>query len=302
MSNAWSLFVIVGTVVSIIAMFWLIFWSSRQGPEPTGEGGDTGHSWDGLTERNEPLPRWWLWLFILTLIFGLAYLVMFPGLGSQQGVLGWSQEGQYDAEIEKAEARYGPLFAEYAALPDAELVVNTKALSIGKSLFANYCSQCHGSLGRGAASFPNLTDDDWLYGGTLSAITVSISQGRNGVMPALGATFANDAEIDEMVSYVRTMSTGQDTASPAHPKYVALCGVCHGADGAGLTALGAPALNDDIWLYGSSPDAVRHSIVAGRQGQMPAHDRLLGPDRARLLAAYVYSLSRTSESRTASAR
>lgn len=302
MSNAWSLFVIIGTLVSIVAMFWLIFWSSRQGPEPTADNNETGHSWDGLTERNEPLPRWWLWLFILTLIFSIVYLVLFPGLGSQQGMLGWSQESQYTAEIELAEARYAPLFARYAALPDGELITNADALAVGKSLYANYCSQCHGSLGRGAASFPNLTDNDWLYGGSLAAITTSIRQGRNGIMPPLGATFANDAEIDQMVTYVRTLSQGQDTGSPAHGKYVALCGVCHGQDGSGMTALGAPALNDDIWLYGSSPAAVRQSIVEGRNGQMPAHERLLGADRARLLAAYVYSLSRNDKLATANAQ
>ncbi|MEO0580166.1 MAG: cbb3-type cytochrome c oxidase N-terminal domain-containing protein, partial [Pseudomonadota bacterium] len=167
MSNAWSIFVIVGTVITVIATFWLIFWSSSQGPEPSGDGADTGHSWDGLTERNEPLPRWWLWLFILTLIFSIVYLVLFPGLGTQNGLLGWSQEAQYDEEVRAAEERYGPLFAKYAALPDDELVHNAEALAVGRSLFANYCSQCHGSLGRGAASFPHLTDDDWLYGGSL---------------------------------------------------------------------------------------------------------------------------------------
>ncbi|MEM1263849.1 MAG: cytochrome-c oxidase, cbb3-type subunit III [Pseudomonadota bacterium] len=298
MTTGWSVFVIIGTVVTVIASFWLIFWSSAQGPEAP----DTGHSWDGLTERNEPLPRWWLWLFILTLIWGLGYLIMFPGFGSQAGVLGWSQAVQYDEEIATAEARYAPLFERFAALPDDELVASADALAVGRSLFANYCSQCHGSLGRGATAFPNLTDDEWLYGGSLAAITVSIVNGRNGIMPPFGGVFPNDAGLDEMIAYVRQMPTGQDTDSPAHQTYITVCSACHGPTGAGLQALGAPALNDDIWLYGSSPDAIRATIVNGRQGQMPAHGKLLGENRARLLAAYVYSLSNSESIETAAAK
>ncbi len=290
MSTSWSIFIVAGTVISIIATFWLILWSGRQGPD---NAKDTGHVWDGLTERNEPLPRWWLGLFVITLVFAIGYLVIFPGLGNFSGTSDWSQQAQYDAEIAKAEARYAPIFAQFADMPPEQLVENTEALSIGRSLFSNYCIQCHGSAGYGAASFPNLTDDDWLYGSSLDSIEYAILNGRNGIMPALGAVFSNDAALDDMVGYVRNMSAGQDESSPAHGQYLAVCGACHGPTGDGNQALGAPRLNDDIWLYGSSPGMVRDVIVNGRQNMMPAHRKLVGEDRARLLAAYVYSLSAT---------
>ena len=291
MSQGWSLFVIIGTVVTLIASFWLIYWSGSQGPEPTEDSTDTGHTWDGLTENNFPLPRWWLWLFILTLIYSAAYMIYYPGFGNYAGLATWSQEGQYDQEMAVAEARYGPLFAGLAALPPEKVVTDTEALGVGKSLFANYCSQCHGSLGYGGPSFPNLTDDDWLYGGTLEAIEASILNGRQGVMPPLGAVFADEAALDAMVGYVQNLSAGPDTESPAHAQYLGLCSACHGPAGDGLQALGAPRLNDDIWLYGSSDQAIRNAIVNGLNGNMPAHRALIGEDRARLLAAYVYSLS-----------
>jgi len=172
-----------------------------------------------------------------------------------------------------------------------DLVNDPDALSIGASLFANYCSQCHGSGALGARGFPNLTDDDWLYGGSPAQIEQSIMSGRTGIMPPLGAVFASDEALNEMVSYVQAMPDGMDTSSPAHTQYMTLCIACHGADGSGMQALGAPNLTDDIWLYSSSPQQIRKTIVEGRTGAMPAHGHLIGPDRARVLAAYVYSLS-----------
>ncbi len=289
MSTGFSLFIIIGTLASIAASFWLIVWSGNQGPELTQS--DTGHEWDGLRESNNPLPRWWLWLFVITLIWGAGYLIWYPGLGNFGGTSGWTQYTQYDAEVEAAEAKYGPLFAQYASLPHDELVKNEEALAVGRSLFANYCSQCHGSAGYGAASFPNLADNDWLYGNSLETIEYTILNGRNGIMPALGSVFADDAALDEMVAYVRDMSAGQDTSSPAHQQYLTVCSACHGATGDGNQALGAPRLNDDIWLYGSNPKVVADIISNGRQNRMPAHKQLVGEDRARLTAAYVLSLS-----------
>ncbi|MEM7611532.1 MAG: cytochrome-c oxidase, cbb3-type subunit III [Pseudomonadota bacterium] len=291
MSNSWSIFVIVGTLVSIVATFWLIVWSGRQGPTPSETVKDTGHVWDGLTERNEPLPRWWLGLFVLTLFFGIAYLVIFPGMGAFAGTSNWSQQSQYEAEVAAAEAKYAPLFARFAQMPVEELVKNEEALSIGRSLFSNYCIQCHGSLGYGAASFPNLTDQDFLYGDSFASIQQTIVNGRNGIMPALGAVFPDAGAVDQMVEYVRDMSVEQDASSPAHTQYITLCAACHGATGDGNIALGAPRLNDDIWLHGSSPEVVADIIINGRNNAMPAHGNLVGEDRARLLAAYAYSLS-----------
>ncbi|MEL6868266.1 MAG: cytochrome-c oxidase, cbb3-type subunit III [Pseudomonadota bacterium] len=291
MSQGMSWFVIIGTLLSIIATFWLIVWAGRQGPQAEEGAENTGHVWDGLVERNEPLPRWWLGLFVLTLVFGVGYLVWYPGMGAFAGTSGWSQAAQYDEEVQAAEARYGAIFAAFRDMPATEIVHDEDALRIGRSLFSNYCTQCHGSLGYGAASFPNLADSDWLYGGDLASINTSILNGRKGLMPALGAVFADDAALSGMVEYVRNLSISQDTSAPAHGQYIALCSACHGATGDGMTALGAPRLNDDVWLYGSSPETIRETIVNGRQGVMPAHDKFLGEDRVRLIAAYVYSLS-----------
>jgi cytochrome c oxidase cbb3-type subunit 3 len=212
-------------------------------------------------------------------------------MGDFKGMGDWSQEGQYAEEVAAAEARYGPVFAAFGAMDVTELANNQEALGIGASLFQNYCSQCHGSTAQGARGFPNLTDDEWLYGGSPQQIEQSIVAGRSGVMPPLAAVFASDEALDEMVRYVQAMPDGMDTASPAHTQYMTLCIACHGPTGAGVQALGAPSLVDDIWLYGSSPTEIRRSIVEGRNGVMPANGKLVGADRARILAAYVYSLS-----------
>jgi len=219
------------------------------------------------------------------------YLIYFPGMGDYEGVGGWSQEQQYADEMAAAEAKYGPIFAQYSGRDIAELSKEPGALSIGASLFSNYCAQCHGSSAMGARGFPDLTDNDWLYGGSTAQIEQSIANGRSGIMPALGAVFASDEEIEAMVSYVQAMQDGLDTSSPAHGKYMSLCVACHGPDGSGNVLLGAPSLIDDTWLYGSSAQEIRKSIVEGRNGVMPANGPLLGPDRTRILAAYVYSLS-----------
>jgi cytochrome c oxidase cbb3-type subunit 3 len=292
MSSVWNWFVIIGTVGSMLACVWLIAWTNRQRASKEEIAESEAHVWDeDVRELNNPLPMWWLWLFILTIIWSVGYLIYYPGLGSYAGSSDWSQESQYDAEVAAAEARYGPIFAKYGAMEVTDLINDPDALSIGASLFANYCSQCHGSGALGARGFPNLTDDDWLYGGNPAQIEQSIMSGRTGIMPPLGAVFSSDEAVEEMVRYVQAMPNGMDTSSPAHTQYMTLCIACHGPDGSGMQALGAPNLNDDIWLYGSSPQQIRKTIVEGRTGAMPAHGHLIGPDRARVLAAYVYSLS-----------
>ena len=293
MSNLWSWYVIAGTIASLAACFWLVAYANRQRASDEDIKEAESHVWDeNVRELNNPLPMWWLWLFVGTIIWSAAYLIYYPGLGDFDGVGGWSQEQQYDAEIAAAEAQYGPVFAEFGALPVGELVNNETALGIGFSLYQNYCSQCHGSTAQGARGFPDLTDDEWLYGGSPAQIEQSIVLGRTGVMPPLNAVFGSDEAIEAMVSYVQAMPDGMDTSSSAHTQYMQLCIACHGPTGAGMQALGAPSLVDDTWLYGSSPSEIRKSIVAGRNGVMPAHGDLLGADRARILAAYVYSLSR----------
>jgi cytochrome c oxidase cbb3-type subunit 3 len=293
MSSVWSWYVIAGTAITLVACFWLIVWTNRQRASDEEITEAEGHVWDeNVRELNNPLPMWWLWLFVITVIWSVGYLIYYPGFGNYAGVGEWSQEGQYEAEVAAAEARLGPMFASYGAMSVEQLVNDEKALAIGFSLYQNYCSQCHGSTAQGARGFPNLTDDAWQWGDTPAAIEQSILQGRNGVMPPLDAVFGSEEALDEMVRYVQAMPDGMDTSSPAHTQYMQLCIACHGPDGSGMQALGAPSLVDDNWLYGSSPAEIRKSIVEGRNGVMPAHADLIGPDRARILAAYVYSLSR----------
>ena len=295
MSSIWSWYLIVGTVVSLIACFWLIAWTNRQRQSGDEIAESESHVWDeDIRELNNPLPMWWLYLFIITLVFAVAYVALFPGLGGYAGLLTWSQEDQYEQEIAAAEAKYGPLFASYGAMEVVDLIEDPKALGIGKSLYANYCAQCHGSGGRGARGFPNLTDGAWLYGGAPDQIEHSIVHGRSGVMPALGAALGSEENVEEMIRYVQSMPDGADTSSPAHTQYTTFCSACHGPDGGGMQMLGAPNLKDDSWLYSSSPKEIGRTILEGRNGVMPAHGELIGADRARILSAYVYSLSRPS--------
>lgn len=293
MSTLTSLLIVVVTLGSMAACIWLIVWTMKERPDEVPQGEEIDHVWDGdLRELNQPMPRWWLYLFYLTIIFGLVYLILYPGLF--QGTKGWTQLTQYEAEMEAAEAKIGPIFAKFRDLPIDQMAADPQALRLGRGLFANHCSTCHGSAGHGATGFPNLTDDDWLYGGTPEQIHASILNGRSGVMPPMAAALPGE-ELDAMVAYVQALSAGGAGAGHevAAAKYAALCGVCHGADGRGMQALGAPNLTDDIWLYGGSRDAIRTTLVDGRNGQMPAHEPIVGADRARLIAAYVYSLSKS---------
>jgi len=292
MSNPWSWYIILGTVISLAACFWLVAYANRQRASAEEIKESESHVWDeNIRELNNPLPMWWLWLFVGTIVWSAFYLVYYPGMGNYGGMSGWSQENQYAEEVAAAEAQYGPMFAAFGAMEVSALVDDPAALGIGASLYQNYCSQCHGSTAQGARGFPNLTDDEWLYGGSPAQIEQSILTGRAGVMPPLNAVFATDEALEEMVRYVQVMPDGMDTESPAHTQYMTLCIACHGPTGAGVQALGAPSLIDDVWLYGSSAAETRRSIVEGRIGEMPGHANLIGPDRARILTAYVYSLS-----------
>jgi cytochrome c oxidase cbb3-type subunit 3 len=292
MSNAWSWYLILGTLVTLVACFWVVAYANKQRASKEEIAESESHVWDeDIRELNNPLPMWWFWLFILTVIWAAFYLLYYPGMGGFAGIGGWSQEQQYEAEVAAAEAEYGPMFAAFAEQDFADLTKDPAALGVGASLYANYCSQCHGSTGMGARGFPNLTDDFWQYGGSPEQIEKSIVDGRSGVMPALGAAIGGDEAIDEMVTYVQSMQDGLDAGSPAHTKYMTLCIACHGPTGSGNQLLGAPSLIDDIWLYGSSPQAIRQTLIQGRNGVMPAHGDLIGADRARILAAYVHSLS-----------
>jgi cytochrome c oxidase cbb3-type subunit III len=293
-SDFWNWWIIGLTLANIFGCWWLITWSSKKRPGEAAVGDVTGHKWDEtLEEYNNPLPRWWLWLFYITLVFGLGYLVLYPGLGKIPGILGWTPQKQYEQEMTAANDTYGPLFARYASTPVDQLSKDPDAVKIGQRLFVNYCASCHGSDAGGGPGFPNLSDKDWLYGGDGSTIETSILDGRSGTMPPWGPVL-NDKGVDEVSAYVLKLS-GREAdparAAAGEKLFATYCVACHGADGTGNQALGAPNLTDNVWLYGGSPGVIRYTITNGRNGRMPAHRDFLGEDKVHVLAAYIYSLS-----------
>lgn len=296
MTSGWSWFIVILTIVNILACVWLLRWTSkpRSAGEQIGGGADTGHVWDGdLREYNNPLPKWWLWLFYLTVAFGLLYLVFYPGLGNFGGTRGWTQASQYEAEKAAVEARAQELLGPLAALRVEELVHDPQAMSTAHNLFQHNCAQCHGSDGRGAKGFPNLANADWQWGSEPEAVVASIANGRTGVMPPWGDALGAQG-VDEVVAYVQALGgTPADAtlAAAGEQRYMMFCAACHAPDGSGNAALGAPNLTDDVWLYGGDALAIRQTIVAGRNGQMPAWDAKLGEQRVKLLAAYVTKLA-----------
>ncbi len=294
MSDFWSWYIAIITIANILACYWLIKWASKPHANEAAQGEVTGHKWDGdLEEYNNPLPRWWLWLFYFTIVFSLVYLVLYPGLGKYAGTLGWTSAGQYDREIEHANRNYDPIFAEYAKKDIAELAKDSKATKVGQRLFLNYCATCHGSDAGGARGFPNLTDNDWLWGGSPAEIKTTIMNGRTGAMPAWG-TVLGDKGVKEVTQYVISLSGRQHDAalaSAGKARFETNCATCHGADGKGNKLFGAPNLTDNIWLYGGSAGVIAQTISKGRNGVMPAHGNFLGENKVHLLAAYIYSLS-----------
>jgi cytochrome c oxidase cbb3-type subunit 3 len=303
-SGFWNLYVIVLTVASLAGCAWLLIVMSKArgaAAPPKGTKDTTGHVWDGdLAEYNNPLPKWWLNLFWITIVFSVVYLVLYPGFGSFPGVLGWSSRGAYTAERQRVDKTVEPLFARYRSMDVREVAADPEARAMGERLFLNYCSQCHGSSALGGRGFPNLTDKDWLYGGEPEAIAATIANGRLGVMPALGAALGPDG-VKNVVAYVRSLSGlphDRLSAQLGKPQFVQTCAACHGADGKGNTAIGAPNLTDDVWLFGSSDAAIAEGVMRGRnlgasEGTlaMPAFKDVLGEGKIHLLAAYVWGLS-----------
>ena len=292
----WNWFIIIPTVIGILAMFPLIF--KNRGTKVTGGFETMGHKWDeDLEEYNHPLPGWWLNMFVITLVFGIVYLILYPGLGNFAGMLGWTSIGQYESQIEQAEKDYGPLFKKYAAVDIETLAKDPEALKTGERLYANYCSVCHGSDARGAKGFPNLRDQNWLYGGQPDQIKTTLLNGRNGVMPpweaVLGA--AGVTEATEYVYGLNGREHDESLAAKGKVHYDTVCVACHGPEGKGNQMLGAPNLTDRIWQYGGSRKSINETLTLGRNGQMPAFKDFLGEDRIHVLTAYVYSLSHEYE-------
>ncbi|MBW8185523.1 cytochrome-c oxidase, cbb3-type subunit III [Shewanella nanhaiensis] len=320
MTDFWSIWISVLTIVVIAGCFILLKLVSKN---TTGveEGESMGHSFDGIEELNNPLPKWWSYMFYITIVFGVVYLALYPGLGNYKGLLGWSssnqsigtengikadsvaaielaaKEGrwvQYDQEVKRADEKFGPIFKAYAETPLEELVKNEEALKVGGRLFLQNCSQCHGSDARGSKGFPNLTDNDWLYGGELATIKTSILNGRHGMMPPKGGLPIEDSEIKGLAEYV-TKLAGRDhdeaLAAQGQASFMKGCFACHGMDATGNKFMGAPNLTNNVWLYGGSRGAIEQSIINGRSGVMPAWKDVLGEEKVHVITAYVYSLS-----------
>ena len=303
----WDYYVAVISIVSVLGCAVFLWSQSRKTIKVTlnaqGDPQTTGHMWDGdLAEFNNPMPRWWILLFYITVAFSVLYLILYPGLGTKwPGVLNWTQNGQYQAEVKDADARFGPIFAAYLKEPIPQLAGNAKAVGIGERLFQTNCAQCHGSDARGGRGFPNLADNDWLYGGTPEAIETSIANGRNGVMPPMAAAVGDKDAVVDVAHYVLSLSDSAHDpvrAARGKEKFVA-CAACHGPEAKGNQALGSPNLTDKIWLYGGTVDAIVQTITNGRgsnsmspgQSAMPAWKQTLGDAQVHLVAAYVWSLS-----------
>jgi cytochrome c oxidase cbb3-type subunit 3 len=298
-SEFWSVYIAVITVASILACG--IFLKTLSGKRVAGSTVETmGHVWDAdLEEFNNPLPKWWMWLFYLTIVFGLIYLVLYPGLGSFPGIFKWSSQGQYHQEQKRAAERFGPIFDKYAAMDLQSVAADPAAREIGQRLYLNYCSQCHASDAQGSRGFPNLTDADWLYGGDPKVIETTILEGRNGMMPALAAAIGTEGTKD-VANYVLSLSGlthDELRATKGKEIFGQTCAACHGADGKGNPALGAPNLTDRTWLYGAGETTIIETVTKGRNGHMPAWKEFLGEAKVHVLAAYVWSLSNQTGSK-----
>jgi len=292
-NSGWSIFVAAVTILGLVACLALLIIASRR--RVMANDNTTGHVWDeDLRELNNPLPRWWMWLFVITVVFAAIYLALYPGLGSMQGSLKWSAHGQYDAEQDKAKAAMAPVYAKFANMSAEDLSKDAQAMGIGERLFLNNCAQCHGSDARGSKGFPNLTDNDWLYGGSLETIIQTITHGRQGTMPPMAAAVGTGEDVRNVAHYVLSLSDSAHNpvyAQLGKPKFAA-CAACHGADGKGNPALGAPNLTDKVWLHGWGEQAIVAMVNGGKVNVMPAQDKLLTPEQIRVLAAYVWQLSR----------
>ena len=294
-NSGWSNYIALVSLVGIVWCIWLLFSQRKAKVVHTADGAvaDTGHVWDGdLRELNNPLPRWWMWMFLLSCIFGLVYLVLFPGLGSYPGVVGYSTDGALMSSMTEANDELKPVYAKYVEMDIEQVAADPKAREMGQRLFLNSCAQCHGSDAGGAKGFPNLTDSDWLYGGSPENIKTTLINGRNGVMPAYG--HLESAQIVDLANYVRSLSgLPADDAKVARGAelFKANCVACHGADGKGNIALGAPNLTDKTWLYGGSEATIVETLTKGRMAMMPSQDKVLSPEKIHLLTAYVWGLS-----------
>jgi len=292
-SGFWSVYVAGITLAGILGCGVLLWLTSRKKVK-AGADNSTGHVWDeNLTEMNNPLPLWWVGMFVITIVFALLYLVAYPGLGSYEGNLKWTQADEYQKEVEAARKELEPLYAQFAAKPVEQLAGDPNAMAVGERLFMNNCAQCHGSDARGSKGFPNLADNDWLHGGTPEKIKETITKGRIGMMPPMAAAVGTPEDARNVAHYVLSLSNAPHDSVRAQlgkAKFVA-CGACHGADGKGNQAVGAPNLTDDTWLHGWGEQAILAMVNGGKTNQMPAQEGKLTEAQIHVLASYVWGLS-----------
>ncbi|WP_153774561.1 cytochrome-c oxidase, cbb3-type subunit III [Pseudomonas sp. MNR3A] len=313
MTTFWSTYISVLTIGSLIGLTWLLL-GTRKGQSNNTTDQTMGHSFDGIEEYDNPLPKWWFWLFVGTLVFSVGYLILYPGLGNWKGILpgyenGWTQVNEWQKEMDKADARFGPIFAKFAAMPVEQVAKDPQALKMGARLFASNCSVCHGSDAKGAYGFPNLTDKDWRWGGEPETIKASIMNGRHGVMPGW-AEVIGEQGVADVAGFVLTNLDGRSLPEGAKADvakgkeiFASNCVACHGPEGKGTPAMGAPDLtHPQAFIYGSSFAQLQQTIRYGRQGQMPAQAEIQGSDKVHLLAAYVYSLSHDENAETLTAQ
>jgi len=293
--SGWGWFVAGTTVLGLVFCLALLIIASRR--KVMAQDNTTGHVWDeDLKEMNNPLPRWWMWLFVITVVFAAVYLAFYPGLGSFPGTLKWTSVGQYEAEQARARDAMQSVYAKYVSMNAEQLGQDPAAMGIGQRLFLNNCAQCHGSDGRGSLGFPSLADNDWLGAGTHDYVKTVIAEGRVGVMPPMAAAVGSSEDVKNVAHYVLSLSGSahNSVAAQLGKDKFAVCAACHGADGKGNAALGAPNLTDKIWLHGWGEQAIVNMVTQGKNNAMPAQGRLLTPEQVHVLGAYVLNLSQAT--------
>ncbi len=292
-SSFWPFFISFITIGGIVGCLALLFCTSKV-QQMSDTDNTTGHVYDeDIVEMNNPLPRWWMWLFILTCVFGVAYLIIYPGLGTYKGLLGWSEVKQYELEVAETKQRLAPIYAKFTAMKVEDVARDPKAMAIGERLFMNNCSQCHGSDAHGSKGFPNLTDHDWLHGGSPEKIKETITLGRHGVMPPMVQAVGSQDDVKNVANYVLSLSNSPHDANRAKlgKEKFAVCAACHGADGKGNQTIGSPNLTDNIWLHGFGEAAIMERINLGKDNVMPAQGERLTPEQIHVLTAYIWRFS-----------
>lgn len=270
------------------------------------EDGTTGHVYDGIKEYDKPMPRWWLAVFWMSIVWAVFYVLLYPSLGNWKGIatveqldgtkVHWTAVNEMEADFAKNNQVFLDNFEKrFAGMSVLDLSDDPRALKIGQSLFRQNCAVCHGSNARGAAGFPNLTDNDWIYGGSPEKIVETLQKGRIAAMPAWQEQLG-ESGVRATAEYVMSVSGrgGLNGAlvTEGADLFKKNCSVCHGANAAGNPALGAPNLTDNIWLYGGDRATIQHTLRHGRAGVMPVFADTLGEERIQLVAAYVYQLSK----------